>query len=219
MIHRSRLANGMSISGFVLAACLTSAPSPETPHGSEYVSPNQLFSVVVPRAPNWAGVPYTVTALDTKDDEQYDKVLFHADDFGQFLVAGVKVVSAISVSEMDKDEPRTVLRNLSQAVLMGWRTDFREVPQVVREASVETTHGEALERVYHATKGSILTEAQGRVPTRADAFDTNIAAIVTRHGDTVIYVLAEDDARPNDADSIARIAVDLFESLQVPTRR
>src|SRR5216683_481501 len=89
----------------------------DTTSRPEYTSPNRIFTINVPRASNFAGVPYTVTVLDTKGDRQYDKVMFHVDDFGQYLVVGVRVMPPPLVSQMDKDEPQTVLRNLSEATL------------------------------------------------------------------------------------------------------
>jgi hypothetical protein len=187
----------------------------ETARNSEYTGPNRILSVAVPKAPNWAGVPYTITALDTKGNEQYDKVMFHADDFGQYLVAGARVMPAPAVSEIDKDEPRTVLRNLSQATLMGWRTDLSALPEIAQESLLDTKYGEAIVRVYRAKKGSVLAKAQGRRPTRDDVFDTNIASIVARQGPIVVFVLAQNDASPDESSVVISMATELFQNLRV----
>ena len=62
---------------------------------------------------------------------------------------------------MDEDESRLVLKNLSEATLMGWRTDLSTRPAVVEESFRDSQHGEAIVRVYRAKKGSILLKAQG----------------------------------------------------------
>lgn len=185
----------------------------------EYTGPNRMFSVRIPKPSNPFGVPYTITTLDTKGDTQYDKVMFHADDFGQYLVAGVRVVPARAVSEMNKDEPRTVLRNLSEATLMGWRTDFDALPEFAQDSWLDTKYGEGIMRVYNAKKGSILTKAQGRRPTRDDAFDTNIASIVARQGSIVVFVLAQNDASPDDSNVVVRMATEMFRTLSVSAGR
>ena len=203
------------ISLFFLALPFSPAFSQVTSPGHEYTGANRIVSLIVPKAPNWAGVPYKITALDTKGDKQYDKFMLHADDFGQYLVVGVRVMPAPAVLEMDKDEPRSVLKNISQATLLGWRTDLPAIPEISQESLLDTKYGEAVITVYHAPKGSILVKAQGRRPTRDDAFDTNIASVVARKGAIVIFVLAENDTSPNDAEAVVRMATDLFQDLKV----
>jgi hypothetical protein len=208
----------------VLASPVLCALAQDTIRKREYAGPNGVLSVSVPRAPNWAGVPYKITALDPKGDSRYDKVMFHADDFGQYLVAGARVVPTRSISEMDKDEPRTVLRNISQAALFGWRTDLPTVPEIARESWIDTKYGEAIIRVYRAKKGSFLIKDQaprreGRPPTRDDAFDTNIASIVARQGPIVVFVLAQNDWSPDDPDVVVRMATELFQDLRVSAGR
>ena len=180
-----------------------------------YVSPNRVFSVTVPKAPNWAGVQYRTTALDTKGDRHYDRVMFHVDDFGQYLVAAGRTVPTQTVAAMDVDDHQTVLRNVSQAALMGWRTDLEALPEVAQESFLETKYGEAIVRVYRATKGSFLTQAHGRLPTRDDAFDTNIASIVARDGALVVFVIAQNDASPDDVEAVVRMATELFQDIRV----
>jgi hypothetical protein len=203
------------VSTLLLALPVPPAFAQDATSNPEYTSPNRIFSINIPRAPNFASVPYKVTVLDTNGDKQYDKVMFHADDFGQYLVIGVRALPTPAVTAMDKDEPQKVLRNLSEAVLMGWRNDFDELPEIVQESSLDTKYGKALIRVYRARKGSILVKAQGRRPTRNDAFDTNIASIVARGGALVVFVLAENDTSPDDGTAVVRMATSLFQDIRV----
>jgi hypothetical protein len=209
-------------SATVIAAVLFALPTAQAQNpagGREYTGPNRLVSLTVPRAPNWAGAPYKVTPLDTKGDRQYDKVMLHADDFGQYLVVGVRTMPPAAVAEMDKDETKLVLKNLSEATLMGWRTDFSALPEVAEESFRDSRHGDAIVRIYRAKKGSILVRGQGRRPTRDDAFDTSIASIVARRGATVVFVLAQNDASPDDAKNVLKMAADLFDDLKVAAAR
>lgn len=183
----------------------------------EYTSPNRMFSVRIPRPSNPFGVPYAVTPLDTKGDSQYDKVMFHVADFGTYLVASARVMPAASVPLMDKDDHRTVLRNVSRVSLMAWRTDLEATPEIVRESFVDSQYGEAIVRVYRIRKGSLLVQAQGRRPTREDAFDTNIASVVARQGPVVVYVLAENDTSPNDTGALVKMAIYIFRDMKVPS--
>ncbi len=185
----------------------------------EYTGPNGVLSMTVPRAPNLAGLPYEVTALDTKGDMQYDKVMFHVDDFGEYLVVGARVMPPAGVSDMDRDDPQTVLRNISEAALMGWRTDLGGLPEIARESSLDTKYGNALMRVYRVKKGSLLVKAEGRRPTRDDAFDTNIASIVARQGSLVVFVLAENDASADDGKLVESMATQLFQDIRVSASR
>lgn len=185
----------------------------------EYTSPNRMFSVRIPKPSNPFGVPYGITPLDTKGDSQHDKVMFHVADFGTYLVAGARVMPAASMQAMDKDDHRTVLRNVSRASLMAWRTDLEATPEITRESFVDSRYGEAIVRVYLAKKGALLVQAQGRRPTRDDAFDTNIASVVARQGPVVVYVLAENDTSPNGAGALAKMAIDFFRDMKVPLVR
>jgi hypothetical protein len=186
-----------------------------TVRDGEYMSPNGMFSVRAPKPSNWANVPYAVTNLNTTGNADHDEVMFHAGDFGTYLVAGAGRVPADSAALMNKDDARTVLRNLSQATLMKWRADLGALPSVVQESFIESPHGEAIVRVYRAEKGSFLARAQGRRPTREDTFDTNIASLVTRQGAVIVYALAQNDSSPNDAGAVAKMATDLFRDMTI----
>jgi hypothetical protein len=176
----------------------------------QYTSPNRLFVVNIPKP-----VPYAITVLDTKGDSRYDKVMFHVKDFGQYHVISARILPSHSVSLMDQDSHRTVLRNVSQVSLMAWRTDLPTLPEVTQESFFDTKYGEAIMRVYRAKKGSFLATAQGRRPTPSDVFDTNIASIVARQGSLVVYVLAQDDSSPQTAATVTNMATDMFRDMNV----
>ena len=202
-----------------LVLAMLSALQLAAAQAQEYTAPNGMVALNVPKAPNWAGSPYKVTPLDTKGDQRYDKVMLHADDFGQYLVVGVRMMPPPAVAAMDKDEPRLVLRSLSEATLKGWRTDLGASPEVAEESFRDSKYGDAIVRVYRARKGSILVKAQGRRPTRDDAFDTNIASIVARRGAVVVFVLAQNDASPDDPKMGVTMAMELFDNLKVASVR
>jgi hypothetical protein len=178
----------------------------------EYKSPNQKFSVAIPKPSNWAGVPWIVTPLDNRGDAQYERVMFHVADFGEYLVVCARTMSAESVSAMDKDDHRTVLRNISEASLMGWRRDLAAPPKVVEESFTNSLYGEAIVRVYSVPKGSFLVSAQGRSPTADDRFDTSIASIVVRRGALVVFVLAQNDSSPG---GVKGMAEQVFPSVKI----
>jgi len=190
-----------------------------TVQGDEYTSPNRMFSVRIPKPSNWARLQYTIKDLDTNGDSQYDKVMFHVRDFGAYLVAGTRLLPANAVSLMDKDDHRTVLRNVSQASLVAWRTDLRELPKIAQESFIDSQYGEAIVRVYRAKNGSLLVKAEGRRPIRGDTFDTNIISIVARQGALVVYVLAQNDDSPDDSNVAVRMATELFQDIRVSTGR
>ena len=218
MTFMSRLPmSGILVSAILFALPVAQAQNPVP--GQGYTGPNRIVSLKVPSAPNWAGVPYKVTPLDTKGDRRYDKVMLHADDFGQYLVVGVRIMPSPAVVEMDKDEPKLVLKNLSEAMLMGWRTDLGALPDVLEESFRGSKHGDAIVRVYRVKKGSILVKAEGRRPTRDDAFDTNIASVVARRGSVIVFVLAQNDASPDDPKNVVRMAAELFDDLSVASVR
>src|SRR5262249_16917952 len=168
-----------------------------------------------PKPSNWAGLPWVVTPLDNLGDAQYERVMFHVGDFGEYLMVGARTLLAVTVSAMDKDDHRIVLRNISQASLMGWRRDFSALPGIRDEGFFTSSYGEAMVRVYRATRGSLLTRAQGRRPTPDDRFDTNIASVVARQGALVVIVLYQNDSAPDDAQVVKATAEQVFRSIKV----
>jgi hypothetical protein len=98
---------------------------------------------------------------------------------------------------------------------MGWRRDFSTLPGVSEESFFDLIYGEAIVRVYHAKKGSFLASAKGRKPTPDDAFDTNIASVVARRGKVVVFVLVQDDSKPDSPSVLKEKADQIFRSLKV----
>jgi hypothetical protein len=87
--------------------------------GQEYIGPNRIVSLNVPNAPNWAGVPYKVTPLNTKGDPQYDKVMLHADDFGQYLVVGVRMMPSVELARLLGRNYKNVHTDVTKLVELG----------------------------------------------------------------------------------------------------
>lgn len=195
-----------------LGLLANSAIAQTTIREGEYKSPNHKFSVSIPKPSNWAGVPYVITPLDNYGDTQYDRVMFHVGDFGEYLVVAARTMPATAVSAMDKDDHRTVLQNISELSLLEWRRDFSALPAITEEAFFDSTYGEAIVRIYRATKGSFLARAQGRRPTRDDRFDTNIASIVARRGALVVFVLSQNDDNPREVKGTAE---QVFRSIKI----
>lgn len=193
----------------------------------QYAAPNGQFSLTVPSAANWAGVPYRVLTLDDRGDSQYDRVMLHVDDFGEYVVIGVRTLPDAAAVEM-ADAPADALRHISGAALIGWRDNFPVEPAVIEESFVETPYGEALMRVYHAERGSMLTVMRGGAPTNAgERFDTHIVSMVVRQGTMVAFVMTQDDGyavgpRPDAARNIAALkarAEQILLSLTIPAER
>ena len=72
-----------------------------------------------------------------------------------------QVRGCANISEMNKDKPRTVLRNISEAALFGWRTDLPAPPEIAQESWIATKYGEAIVRLYRAKKGSSSSKTKG----------------------------------------------------------
>ena len=175
----------------------------------KYYSARGWFSVPMPRSSNWAQAPFSVQDKSVASPEaNYEIVVFSVKDFGEVLIAGVDHVSDDFIAKNVKPNGhRTVLSNLSTMAL-HFNTDVSGVsarqfpvrPSVVEEGYLDTSHGEALFRVYRAEKGSLLARATGRVPTSADTFDTLIAVVVALNKNQFVYAVAENDAEGNGSD-------------------
>jgi hypothetical protein len=187
----------------------------ETRNPGEYVGPNRIFALVPPPAPNPFATTYRRTALATGSDRQFDRVLLHADDFGQFIVVGARVLPQAAVDDMDRDGPPAVFARVSQATLLSWRPELRDRLDSFRDTIVETAHGEATVRIYRVTGGSRLARASGRRPTAAGRFDTNIASVVIRRGAVMIFVIAQDDSDPDDPTAVMSMAEEVLKGLRI----
>lgn len=193
-----------------------SAAASDSANHDVYTSPKHIFSVPMPKPTNWAGIPYEVKVLDSGGDPKYEKVMFFVSDFGDFLVAGVRHVSANVIAAMDKDTHHTVLSNISGASLMGWRGDLAELPKVTEESFFDSKYGEAIERVYRVEKGSLLARWQGgQGQEEPESYDTNIVSIVAKQGGLIVFVLAQDDRTPDDFAPVSKKAMSLFNDIKV----
>jgi hypothetical protein len=181
-----------------------------------YTSPNDLFTVGIPKPSNFAGVPYSIseaTADEVGEARQQDIVTFFVNDFGTYLVAGVLRVSADVAARLETDR-RMGLRDLCSGAVRGWRLDLETLPAPAQESFVDTPLGEAVVAVYRVPKGSFLRAAQGRRPTADDRFDTNVACAAGRRGTVLVHVVAQNDSAPDDAGAVAQMAIDLFRDLR-----
>ena len=188
-----------------------------------YHSERGWFSVPVPKASNWAGVPFAVqgTSVNRAGVGDFDAVVFSVKDFGEVLIASVRHIPERVLAEMrDKGDKRTVLSDLAYKALHDWRDDIPESlpvePKVVEDTFVSTPHGEAILRVYMAERGSLLTRATGRRPTAADTFDTLIAVIAARQGDRFLSAIAENDAEGGDKETLKERVRSFFSGIVVP---
>jgi len=189
---------------------LSQSPLPDV-----YISPHHIFSIKVPKLGSPAGPRYLITPLDTGGDSHYDKVMFHADSIGDYLIASARLLPDRSLAKMEKDSHRTVLRNISEASLMGWRYDLDNLPKVRQESFIKSQYGEAIVRDYLVKKGTFLSRALRRMTTDNDNFDTHMASIVARRGALVVYVLMQNDGNPADVDAHTKRALELFSDIKV----
>ena len=186
----------------------------------EYKSPGRIFTLKYPDSLNWAGVRYKVNNLNKRGDKNYDKIMFHVEDFGEYLVIGARYLPSESLVEMDKDNHRDVLRNISEGSLFGWRKDLNGLPELIEESFFESNYGEAMKRVYRAKNGSLLAQMRftedGPVMNR---FDTYIVSLIARQDALVVYVFAQDDSNPDDANSTSEQALVTFNALKIRPKR
>lgn len=187
-----------------------------------YTGKNNVLRTKVPQSTSWFGVPYKTKRLDSRGDDNYDKVMFFIEDFGKYLVAGARHLQDEAVGMMDTDGKENSLRKVSEASLWGWRTDLKADPKVVEEAFFESHHGFAIKRVYFLENGSLLSSVQ-LTPENIEKLkkgviegsDTTVTSIVARKGSILVYVLAEDDSAPDDPVQATNKALALFEEITV----
>jgi hypothetical protein len=181
-----------------------------------YTGRNKVLRMPFPEPRNFAGVRYKAKRMDNRGDDHYDKVMFYVDDFGQYLVCGARYLPDKALIQMDRDDPQTQLRKISEASLFSWRGDLTETPEVVEETFFNSTHGPAMRRVYLVKNGSLLLRWQlGKDSKGPLQFDTHIVSLVARQGNVLVYALAEDDESPDDPDSLATDATRSFNAITV----
>ena len=181
-----------------------------------YTGRNKVLRMPYPEPRNFAGVRYKAKRMDNRGDDNYDKVLFYVDDFGQYLVCGARYLPDEALVAMDRDDPQTQLRKISETSLFGWRDDLAETPEVIEETFFDSAHGHAMKRVYFVKDGSLLLRWQfGKDSQGPVRYDTHIVSLVARQGNVLVYALAEDDASPNDMDSLVADAIKSFNSITI----
>lgn len=159
----------------------------------QYISPRNLFSVPVPKASNWAGVPFTIQEESETGDRNYDTVAFYVKDFGELLLVSVRRIPQIALDDMARDDPQNVSRNLASKALSDWRQNLTEVPDFEDEYFVSTAYGQAALHIYRVAKGSLVQEISRNGP---ESFDVLIAVIAVKRNDHMISAIAENDYEP-----------------------
>lgn len=187
-----------------------------------YTGKNAVLRTRVPQSTSWFAVPYKTKRLDSRGDDNYDKVMFFIEDFGKYLVAGARYLKDDVVKMMETDGTETSLRQVSEASLWGWRTDLKTDPEVIEEEFFESQHGFAIKRIYLLKSGSLLRSVQ-LTPENIEklkkgvieANNTTVTSIVARNESILVYVLAEDDSALNDPVQATKKAMALFEEITV----
>ena len=181
-----------------------------------YTSSRGLFSVPVPKASNWAGVQFKVQDVTDSSQTNYDLVAFYVKDFGEVFVASVRRIPKVALDNMARDDPRNVLKNVSNKALGDWRQNFPEEPQVVEERFLSTPYGPGILRVYRAAKGSLLEMATGGSGRGFERFDVLIAVILVIRNDHYISAIAENDAEALEKEPLTRSLEAFFSEIKVP---
>lgn len=181
-----------------------------------YTSPRGLFSVQVPKASNWAGVPFEIQEVTETGQRNYDMAAFYVKDFGEVRVASVRRIPKVALDNMAKDDPRNVLRNIADKALGDWRQNFPQDPEVVEEQFVSTPYGPGIQRLYRAVKGSLLQKLEGGSGKAFERFDVLIGVILVIRNDHYISAIAEDDHRPLEGVALTRSLESFFSGIRVP---
>lgn len=183
-------------------------------------SKKKLFSVAVPQATNFAGVPFAIEHAARRDSFSFDLVGFLVKDFGEVHLVSVRLIPQRVLALMAAEPDSQTLANLSWKALSDWRGGLGDDPQVrldqepevVQETLYETHLGRGLLRIYLARGGSLLVNETGG---GAHRFDTLIGVVVVKRSDRYVYVIAENDSRPSGQDDLSRGMKALFASIQL----
>jgi hypothetical protein len=200
----------------LLMACAPSLKG--TVSGDAYTSPRALFRVTIPKARNFARVPFAIVHEGTREGrEDYDEVAFFVKDFGETVIVGVVQIPDDVLRETAKDDKRTLHSKAAHRALERWRT-FPEQPTVEDGTDLDTGYGEALLRVYLAKKGSQLTRTRPRDGVREpELFDTLIAVQIVKWDNTFVYAIAQNDHLTADGKNrtdLKRVTEEFFSGLR-----
>ncbi len=180
--------------------------------GEKYTSPRGLFSVVIPKASNSFGAPFTIQEDTRRGRPDYDLVAFYVKDFGEVFIASVRQIPPDVQEQMNKEEPTKTLSKLGYKVLYDWRQNFPSEPEVVKENFFDTHLGKGMLRLYMARKGSLLTRIHAG---KSEQFDTLIGVIIVRQDKQYIYAIAEHDFKPTDETELSISLESFFNSVEI----
>ena len=184
-----------------------------------YTSPRHLFSVVVPQAPNWAGVPYELQEATEAGKANYDSIAFYVKDFGQVVLVSVRRIPQAVGQELARQDRQEVLKFLADKALFDWRQSFSDKPLkpiVLEDNFVETAYGQALLCVFKVPRGSLLQTRQGGSRKDFQPFDVVIGVMVAMRNDHYIYGIAENDFEPLETEDLKDGLRKLFAGISVP---
>lgn len=178
-----------------------------------YTSPRHLFSVVVPKAPNWAGIPYELQEATVTGDANYDSIAFYVKDFGQVMLVSVRRIPRAVGQELAKQDRQDVLKFLADKALSDWRQEFPGKPIVLEDNFVETAYGQGLLCVFKVPRGSLLQKSSRK---GFQPFDVVIGVMVAMRNDHYIYGIAENDFEPLETEDLKDGLGKLFAGISVP---
>ncbi len=213
----------MSIVTILLLVAMSADVSAEKLKGKvaqgKYTSPRGLFAVRVPKASNWAGIPFTIEEASEAGERGYDTVVFYVRDFGEVLLVSVRRIPPLALNEMAKDDAGNVVKNLTDKALSDWRQDLAEEPTVLEDELVSTRYGQAAVRMYIVPNGSHM-QGTGSGSGQVTAFpDALIVVIAAKRNDHMISAIAEDDASFLEVQHKFRgISVELSEHMEKQDR-
>lgn len=166
----------------------------------KYSSARGWFSVPIPKATNWARIPFSIqdaSMMNQPGVSDCDLVKFWVKDFGEVLIASVCHIPQALLPKMIQEDSRTVLSTLADKALHDWRDGLPNSlplePTALEDTYFNTSHGEAILRLYMAEKGSLLVQDSGR-GLGAERFDAYIAVILVKQKNHYLYAIAENDA-------------------------
>jgi hypothetical protein len=188
----------ISIMTALSLAAVTTEVSAEDLNGKvargKYTSPRGLFAVRIPKASNWAGVPFTIEEASEAGERNYDTVAFYVRDFGEVLLVSVRRIPPQALDEMAKDDAANVVKNLADKALSDWRQDVAEEPTILEDELVATPYGQAALRLYRVPKGSHMQGTSGGSGQETTFPDALIAIVAAKRNDHMISAIAEHDA-------------------------
>lgn len=182
--------------------------------GGKYTSPRHLFTVDVPKARNWAGVPFSIEdRIETRDGD-FDAAFFHVKDFGEVRIASVRRIPQAALDDMAASDPQVVARGLADKAILDWRQNLTERPTLAFDGFVMTHFGQTALRIYDVEKGSLLARSSGG--RKPETYDVLVGVMAVKRSDHYIYAIAEDDLNPQDQEGLKERLQRFFAGITVP---